>query len=199
MMRNRILPMINFLLVLACGGCIWFLATQSYERPRDIADAEKLLRGATVIPAPGETQYGGGGAETTYATNAAGGETRYGAAVRPPKEAKTPLARAEKSMMLPIWSPSPTPTPTPSPTPAPPDLASAQQNWDITSIDGIKVEFVDKRSQGASETFVLTAGGPGRATIDKDNKVIEIRVLSVDSVNMKVMLGFETQTFEKAF
>lgn len=186
-MRNRILPIINILLLCVCGWCIYRLATYEYQKPREIAQAEEILTDGVKGPGPTDSE------------TSAGGEAKVVPPGSTPTQTPQPSPpELNKPMFVAIWTATPTPTPTPSPTPAPPDLKSAAEGFEITSIDGDKVEFVDKRSPGATETFILTVGGPPKATVDAQNKPIEVQLIAVDTTNNKVTLGYQTQTVEKS-
>lgn len=170
-MRDRILTLINLILILVCGGCIYLLATEEYREPTEIREARQILNGAAA-------------------------ETNLGAATKV-KPTPTPTPKIKISMkpiFVSIWTPTPTPTPTPAPTPMPPDLNSVLEAWTITMIDGNNVEFQDRRDES---TFVLTVGGPPKETVDKDQKPISVSLISADQNTNSVWLSSGDQKLKK--
>lgn len=176
-MRNRILNITNILLILACGGCLYYLSTAEYRPPSEIARSQRLLSGA-----------GRGAADT---------ETIYRPGPAPPVNMTRNYSMLNRRIMVPIVTPTPTPTPTPPPPPPPPNLFEAVYAWNIVSIiDENTVEFFDDRTK---ENFTLTIGGPTREGEDKKKDKVDVRLVAVDMVELKVTLGFRDQTVEKTW
>lgn len=209
-MRNRILPIVNLLLILVCAGCIFYLTTRKYVQPDEIAQAETLLKEANKGEPRATTGENPGGTEPVANPSPNGTESDFNktdtiyrsSRPRAPKktgkapESSTPTrdtAWIQKEIFPAIWTPTPTPTPTPSPTPAPPDLNSVAVALAILSIDGNTVEFQDKRKEN-SDPISMTVGGKPWETVDKDNKPITITLVSVDQDNARVMIGFAGNT-----
>lgn len=168
---------VNAVLVLICLFCVWYLTSAEYARPREIGQMERILAGETTFdPA--------NGAETAYAAAPTGRPTVY--------------VFQRKEPFDPLYTPTPTPTPPPTPRPTPPpppNLQEATQDWVIQSfIDGQTVEFTS-----GNETFILTVGGPPRDAEDKRRQTVPVRLISVNDLELKVVLGYEDQRVTKEF
>ena len=180
-MNPRILTLINFLLLLAIGACIYYLMNSAYITPRNIYEAQ------------------------THIENLSKSETELGA----PETPMTPLsanpdyaALVRKDFMKVLYTPTPTPTPTPSPTPEPPNLFDAVASWNVVSMDTGWAELEETR-EGAEETFELTVGGAPKVATDRKDREVEVRLESVDMDEWNITLAFgqgeEKQTHEIAF
>lgn len=160
-MQNRLLTLINVLLVLVCAGCIYYLVNYSYQEP----NIEKI---ASVT----ETNHGG--PESSYAPPSA---TPVGQTPEGPDPGK--------NVFRDLFTPTPTPEPTPTPTPAPPDLTTAVYGWQVTSLDEGKAGLKDKNGQ----EFEMQVGGQPHESPDGSGRPVFIQLKAVDLEGMKVTLG----------
>lgn len=119
-MNHRILTIVNMTLVLACAGCIYYLATARYRQPAELRGdwqslgdlPEQTVEGANTLSRHSES-----------------------------------LSALDKDFMKPVYTPTPTPTPTPRPTPKPPQLGEAMNGWQITSMSTDRVEIQTKQGE----------------------------------------------------
>jgi hypothetical protein len=174
-MPNRLLTLLNIVLVLVCIGSLYYLVTARYEQPNEIRKAQRELASQETAPAT-DTSYGSIIAETPMA----------------------PVAGAlGKPMMKDLYTPTPSPTPAPTPPPPPPNLEQAVARWVITSImDDNNVEFQDS---GTQETFTMTVGGEAKEVPDAGGRPVKVELVSVDMTELKATLGFEGQKVVKSF
>jgi hypothetical protein len=156
-MPERILTIVNVVLILVSGACIVVLATSHYEKPTEVATMEQMLTGG---PAPEPI------AETAIEA--------------PPVKLYSNL---DRPFMKPLYTPTPTPTPRPAPTPPPPKLAEAVMHWQIRSLDPGEALFVDDRD---NSMFTLKVGGPPREGRDGRNLPIPVTLQAVDQQNLSV-------------
>ena len=174
-MNQRILTLINLLLLIICAGCIYYLATATYYEPKEIRQVRGELEKI----------------ESSYEP-----ETP----ITPPGDVSPypPLNLKKTILMKELYTPTPTPEPSPSPTPEPPDLYSAVVSWQMISIiDETTVEFEETRAEEA-DIFIMEVGGPPRTATDKKERELEVRLLSVDLDEFTATVGFEgvEHTFE---
>lgn len=171
-MSDRILNIVNGILVLACLACIYYLVTAKYEKPSELAEATDLLVEDTSFkPIVDETLTG--------------------------RPALPAYAYLNKEIMQPLFTPTPTPTPPPPPPPSPPNLGMATESWQISSIiDENTVEFTDAQTQ---ESFTMTLNGPARIGKDKENRDVPVTVSKIDMNELKVTLKFADQQIVKSF
>lgn len=188
MIPDRILNIVNGLLVLVCLASIYYLATATYEPSPELAKAELLLEGGTVEPDPGvET-----GVETSMVPRP---ETLMAPMMSRP--ASQAYGNLSKALMQPLFTPTPTPTPPPPPPPAPPNLESAVAQWTISSImDEQTVEFTDGTTQ---EAFTMTLNGQPRVGRDAEGKEVPVTLTGVDMMELKATLSFQEQRVVKTF
>lgn len=171
-MQDRILWIVNGLLVVLCVGFIVYLATEKYVEPEEVRQAQAWMENETKS-----------GKDVPLPAMNTGGPRDY-------------VAMSSKNVLQPLYTPTPTPTPSPTPTPAPADLATAVYAWQVQELAPDKATFVDQRSQ---EVFDMTVGGPPKESVDNSGRPVQVKLVSVDLNAFKAVLGYENQTQEKAF
>jgi hypothetical protein len=176
-MQGRIIVIINILLVGVCIYCVYYLATTDYAKPTEVTEAQQYIRGA----------------ETTMTTRSRTETLHGGVPLPPPPVHETPAKpnvyaniNNKKNPFEPFYTPTPTPVPTPTPTPVPADLGLAVANWQLQSLDENKATFTDPQT---NDTFEMTVGGPLREAKDNQNRVLHVKLVSVDLNETKAMLG----------
>lgn len=169
MIQDRILTIVNLILVLLAGACIWYIVSVPYIEPAEIRNVRDTLRKMTTYDPPVVT---GDGTDAQL------------------------YSALDKRFMQPLYSPTPTPTPTPSPTPKPPDLHQGTAAWKIQSMDTESVDFLEER---LGEFFSMTLRGPGRETQDAQGQTMQVILDAIDFETMSVTLRTGEQTIEKKF
>lgn len=151
-MPERILNLINAVLVLACAWFIFYLSTAKYTEPEDIAQAREILN------------------ET---------ETRVAIAVTKPVGRNVTL---NANMFNPIYTPTPTPTPTPSPTPPPPNLADAVYAWSIVQMKPSQnlVVFQDDRTKTLIRLKIGDKPYEGEGAKDRTGRLVPVQLIEID-------------------
>lgn len=168
MKYERLLMIVNLLLVCVCGASIYYLVTTGTGRPNEVIEAERML--AKLDGA--ETNFNPGN-ETAYAIPS--GEYR---------------GVVKKQWMNDLYTPTPTPTP-PPPTPVPEGkLAEGVYAWKVMSLDTNTADFIDERTK---ENFRMTVGGETRTVYDKHKRPVEVKLLKVDMSALNCTLGFKDQ------
>lgn len=169
-MPERILNIVNAVLVLVCAWFIFYLATAKYTEPKDIAQARKILD------------------ET---------DTRVAVAVTRTVSRDVTL---NASMFDPIYTPTPTPTPTPSPTPAPPNLREAVYAWTIMQMKPAEnmVIFRDDRTKTPIKLTIGDKPYQGEAAKDKSGRNAPVQLIQIDKKKHTASLlcrmpGYEDQ------
>lgn len=168
-MQKQMITLVNLLLILISGACVYYLATRQYQEPKDIAGVREMLMAET------ETNGGAVVAET-------------------PKPGQ--FIGLDKAFMDPLYTPTPTPTPKPTPTPPPPNLDKAVYSWQIRSLDAGQAEFEETRTK---EMFTMKVGGEPHEAKDDKEQVVQVRLQSVDLSALTATLEFEGQTVTKEF
>jgi len=218
-MRDKILILVNLLLILVCVGCVCYLAMADYVEPPEIEQARKLVKDIQDIERQKHAEGLLGRSETSHSTRPEANQpgrpnaplqARSESDHNPPVTALTPkpsqplIAPRPPGPVYPnlginifvsLFQPTPTPTPPPTPTPAPPDLTSAVYSWELRSLDPSKASFEEKRTQ---ETFELEVGGPAHDAVDSSNRPLQVKLISVDLNEFKAVLGYENQTVTKS-
>lgn len=176
--HDKILAIVNLLLIIASGSCIYYLATANYVKPAELAEAKRF------IDDPGRT------VPVT--------DTSHHPIVTAPVPQDTPAPKdypnLARNVFQPFFTPTPTPTPPPTATPEPPDLNTATFSWQIRALDEGKATFEDPRT---NDVFDMTVGGPPHVAKDGKDREVQVQLISVDTNEAKVVLGFQGQTAPK--
>jgi hypothetical protein len=173
-MPERILTIVNVVLILIGGICIAMVATWRYEKPEEVATMERNLASGRATPI---------------------------VATPPPPAREKSYANLERPFMKPLYTPTPTPPPPPPAPTRTPSLPDAVQRWEIRSLDPGRAPnpgealIVDTRDQ---TMFTLKVGGPPREGRDTRNIPIPVALQSVDQVNLTVTFTGLGQRISKA-
>ncbi len=152
-MHDRILNLINLLLVLACGGLVYYLATARNEMPAEVLEARALMNGETGYQPPVELP----------------------APVREPDQINRQLFNL-------LYTPTPTPTPAPPPPPPPPNLEQAVAGWRLVEIRPPDTAvFRDDRRP--AQPIILKVDGPaytGESAVDATGKQVQVQLTKIE-------------------
>jgi len=168
-MQDRILNIVNAVLLLICGFCVWVLVTKQYDQPAEIREALAQIKD-----------------ESDYIAPAKGVESKFLATPPPLPPA---YASLNKEFMKTIFTPTPTPTPPPTPTPAPPNLKEAVQLWVIQGLNPGSVDILNQRD---SSTFNMKVGET-KDTLDQHGQAIHVKLEAVDLQNLKATFTYAGQ------